>query len=112
MRQNTKRPIPSISSQVVGVCAALVGLAFAVIGGYAVVGGLTTGRTYSVALIVGDNTMVSRSSASAAFWTSIGLFSVSFVGGLIVGLGVLREVIVDHRRKVAAKKQEAQGPSA
>jgi len=65
-----------------------------------------SGWTYSVAVIFGDGTKVSTTNAPAAFWISIGLLSVAFVGGFIVGIGVLREVVVEHKRKVAAKKKQ------
>jgi hypothetical protein len=112
MKKNATRPIATTSSQVVWVCAALVGLAFAVGAGYSVIGGLMTGRTYSLAVIFGDGTKVSMSSAPAAFWTSIGLLIVAFVGGFVVGIGVLREASVEHKRKVAAKKKQREHPSA
>jgi hypothetical protein len=106
MRRKANRPIPSTSSQVIGVCAALVGLAFSIVCAVAVMKGLITGRTYSVALIFGDSTTVSESSTSTTYWASMALFGVGFIGGLIVGIGVLREVVVDHKRKIEARRSQ------
>jgi len=105
MKHSIKRPIQSTASQIIGVCVALIALVGSVIGGFAVIDGMTTGRVYSVALVFGDSTMVSKDSASIAYWTSMGLFSLSCVGGLIVGIGLLREVVIEHKRKVADAKK-------
>jgi hypothetical protein len=108
MRPKVNRPIPSTSSQIIGLISALVGLAFGIGGGIAFVDGLITGRTYSVALIFGDSAKVSERSDPSAYWTAMGLLCLCCVGGIIVGIGVLREVVVDHKRKIEERKSRTE----
>jgi hypothetical protein len=55
-------------------------------------------------VVLGDKTVVGRNSSPSAYWRSMGLFGLSSVGGPIVGVLQLFEIVAEHRRKVADRK--------
>ena len=80
-------------------------LAMSVLIGGVLIRELITGRTYSVGIILGDNSMVDQTSSPQAFWTTIGLLIIDVLVCPIVGIALLREAVMEHRRKISAKKQ-------
>jgi hypothetical protein len=104
MKQNKNRPIRTTSSQIVMLCAALFALAFGVIGAFAVFNGITTGQVHPVSVVLGDKTMVDRNGSPSAYWTSMGLFALSGIGGPILGVLQLFEIVAEYRRKIADRR--------
>ena len=100
------RPIQTVTSQILGVLTAVLMLALGVIGGVFLVQGLVSGRTYPIGVVLGENSMVDRSTAPGAFWTMMGIFGIDFVVAPVLGIAQLREVVTDHKRKLAEKKRE------
>lgn len=111
MKPKVNRPIRSTVSQGICICLALNAFVFgAVVGAYAVCNGLTTGRVYSLAVVIGDSTMVERSSSPETYWTTIGLYIFGCAAGIVLTIGILREVVTEHKRKVAAQKKNGSEP--
>lgn len=104
MTQKVKRPIPSISSQVVGTCAALTMLSISISSGVVAAIALVNGHIYSATVVLGINKMVSKSSSPSEYWTTVVLCVLCCIVGTIVAMTVLREVVVDHKRKIEARK--------
>lgn len=106
MSRKTNRPIPSTSSQIIGVCAALAMLSISISSGFAAAIALVKGRIYSATVVLGINKMVSKSISPSEYWTTVVLCILCCIVGTIVSIGVLREVVVDHKRKTEARKSK------
>ena len=65
---------------------------------------LVNGHIYSATVVLGINKMVSKSSSPSEYWTTVVLCVLCCIVGTIVAMTVLREVVVDHKRKIEARK--------
>jgi hypothetical protein len=112
MKRNKSRPIPTASSQFVGVLCAVTLL----VGVYYIVPylleELKSGNVYTVAVIVGDGAKVHRSDSPPAFWMNFGLQALSALAAFVMAILTFREVVLDHTRRVAARKKHLENPSA
>jgi hypothetical protein len=107
MKQNINRPIRSATSQVIAICAILTGLGICVIGVDIIINGLITGRIYSPTVSGFSTKMIYKETSPDAYWTCVGFYSMCCVGGLTAVILTLREVVIEHKRKVAAKEEKA-----
>ncbi len=106
MKQNKiNRPIRSTTSQVIAIFAMLTLFVFCIYGVTFLVGELKTGQTYSPMIVFGDSSIVNRSSSPKAYWADLGLYSFGFFWGIVAAILGLREVAIEHKRKIAWRKQ-------
>jgi hypothetical protein len=70
---------------------------------------LKTGRAYSLAVVVGDSATVEKSNSPAAYWAHIGFHIFGCAAGIVLPIGVICEIITEHKRKVAVQKKQQSG---
>jgi hypothetical protein len=103
--RNPNRPIRTTGAQIVWVSLALFNLAVGILGGVLFVKTLISGQSYSVGVVFGDNSAVSKTDAPNGYWTIMLFYGIDFLVLPIVGIGLLREAVEEHRRKVAMKRK-------
>jgi hypothetical protein len=106
LKQNVNRPVRSITSQVIALCAILIGLGICAIGIIIVINGLVTGRIYSPTISGFSTKLIYKETSPDAYWTYVGFYSLSCVEGLVAVILTLREVIIEHKRKIAEQKRK------
>ena len=112
MKRNVNRPIRTTSSLAVDVFASVTMIGFSIYGAPYIWQEFKTGHAYSLGVVFGDSHKIAQSNSPAAFWMSVVLPALGFLGMFICSVFVLREVVIEYKRKVAAKKERAKSPSA
>lgn len=100
MNQYLKRPVRSTTSQVIAMSALLTLLGIAIGLGIIVKNGLTTGRIYSPTVSALGTKLIYRETSPDLYWTFIAFYLAGDLMMLIAVLLGLREVIMEHKRKV------------
>ena len=106
MKQKINRPIVSKGSPVVPVFAALTLLALGILVIPTLLEELKTGKSYSVAVVFGNGTKVSRTGLPIAFWTNLGIQVFGFAMMIILGIAMLCGVIIDYKRKISERRKK------
>jgi hypothetical protein len=101
------RPLRTTSSQLVGVCASLTLWGIGIFGSSAVIEELKNGKAYSLYNLYFDTAgaMVSRDASPVSFWMNTGLHISGMLLAFIVPIFSLREVIIEHKRKIDARNK-------
>jgi hypothetical protein len=100
------RPVRSTVSQIVWMSVAVLMFALALSSVMFVTQALKSGQTLSVKVIFGSTAIVHRNDQPEAFWKTVGLLGVNVVVLPIVGIFLLREVSLEHKRKVLLKQHK------
>jgi len=102
------RPIRSTTSQAIVICAILTLAMVSVKGLSILIEELRTGHTYSPALFFGDRAMVFKNISPKAYWVDMSFYVFSLLGLFVVIVFAGRDVIIEHKRKVASRKSQGQ----
>jgi hypothetical protein len=78
----------------------LVASAIGVASGFAIRDGLKTGQIYSMSIIFDIKKMIYENTSPTEYWVTIGVYGLSFLGG--IGLGILSAIgnIKEYKRKL------------
>ena len=106
MKQDTNRPIRTTSSQLVMVCASLTAWGIGVFGLFPLIDEIKSGQAYTLGgILLGVGTKVSRDTSPIVFWMNTGLHISGVLAAFITPIFSFREVIIEHKRKIDARKK-------
>jgi hypothetical protein len=83
-------------------------LAMGISGGVFLVQALISGNANSAGIILGDNAIVERSKAPGSYWFTVALFGLDFLVCPIVAAALLREAIIEYKRRIAWREHKKQ----
>jgi hypothetical protein len=97
---------PTLPIMIFVLCSALLAIMVGIWDIPIVHEGLATGKICSVGIIINDTTMYYRDADPMAYWTMMGLFIFSGIGGFVLGtLGPIL-LIRAYIKKLARQKRE------
>jgi hypothetical protein len=105
MKQRIDRPIRSTSSQIVWVCLALTSLGIAVALSIVTINGMLNGCVNSPTAYGLPTKLIYKNTSPHLYWSFIVFYLLSVALILIIAIGLLREAVMEQKRKTARQKK-------